>query len=282
VFFEFSTVPIRNKNTRIAYYHAIGRFLAWCERAGFRNLEDIEPITVAAYIEQHPGSALTVKQHMAAIRMFFSYLTEKGVLAMNPAREVKTERFSLKDGKTPAFARDGSPDGIGLDRYQQRRRSPRQGASCHPCRYLQPDRRRPEPKGRRLLSERKTIRRPAPHQRRQGQGISRSSPARRYLDAYLDISGLRANPTGPLFPTTRGNSRELGSRPMTRIDAARMLKRRLAQAGITGSYSPHSFRASGLTRFLEEGGTPRGSAKHRRSRGQSDHQALRSTAANRP
>ena len=57
---------------------------------GFRNLEDIEPITVAAYIEQHPGSAPTVKQHMAAIRMFFSYLTEKGVLAMNPAREVKT------------------------------------------------------------------------------------------------------------------------------------------------------------------------------------------------
>jgi hypothetical protein len=31
---------------------------------------------------------------MAAIRMLFSWLTEKGVLAMNPAREVKTERFS--------------------------------------------------------------------------------------------------------------------------------------------------------------------------------------------
>jgi ATP-dependent DNA ligase len=26
-FFEFFTVPIRNKNTRIAYYHAIGQFL---------------------------------------------------------------------------------------------------------------------------------------------------------------------------------------------------------------------------------------------------------------
>src|SRR5258708_1970344 len=45
---------------------------------------------------------------------------------------------------------------------------------------------------------------------------------------------------------------------MTRIDAARMLKRRLANAGITGSHSPHSFRASGLTRFLEEGGTLEG------------------------
>jgi site-specific recombinase XerD len=93
-FFEFFTVPIRNKNTRIAYYYAIGRFLDWCQRAGFQSLEDIEPITVAAYIEQHPGSPPTVKQHMAAIRMLFSWLTEKGILAMNPAREVKTQKFS--------------------------------------------------------------------------------------------------------------------------------------------------------------------------------------------
>ena len=47
-FFEFFTVPIRNKNTRMAYYRAIGQFLDWCQRAGFRNLEDIEPIHVAA------------------------------------------------------------------------------------------------------------------------------------------------------------------------------------------------------------------------------------------
>ena len=65
---------------------------------------DIEPITVAAYVEQHPGSPATIKQHMSAIRMLFSWLTEKGILAMNPAREVKTEKFSRTEGKTPAFA----------------------------------------------------------------------------------------------------------------------------------------------------------------------------------
>jgi integrase len=81
-FFEFFTVPIRNANTGTAY-----------------------PITVAAYIEmlQFRAASLTVKQHMAAIRMLFSWLTEKGALAMNPAREVKTERFSRTEGKTPAF-----------------------------------------------------------------------------------------------------------------------------------------------------------------------------------
>ena len=69
--------------------------MTWCERAGYQHLEDIEPITVAAYIEtlQRQAAPPTVKQHMAAIRMLFSWLTEKGVLAMNPAREVKTEKF---------------------------------------------------------------------------------------------------------------------------------------------------------------------------------------------
>jgi site-specific recombinase XerD len=104
-FFEFFTVPIRNANTRSAYYRAIQQFLDWVERAGYQQLEDIEPITVAAYIEtlQRQAALPTVKQHMAAIRMMFSWLTEKGVLAMNPAREVKTERFSRTEAKTPAF-----------------------------------------------------------------------------------------------------------------------------------------------------------------------------------
>jgi hypothetical protein len=63
-FFEFFTVPIRNANTRAAYYRAIQQFLAWAERAGYQDLEDIEPITVAAYIEvlQRQAAAPTVKQ----------------------------------------------------------------------------------------------------------------------------------------------------------------------------------------------------------------------------
>lgn len=69
-FFEFFTVPIRNANARAAYYRAIQQFLAWAERAD-QDLEDTEPITVAAYIEMLGRQAAppTVKQHMAAIRM---------------------------------------------------------------------------------------------------------------------------------------------------------------------------------------------------------------------
>jgi hypothetical protein len=46
---------------------AIGQFLDWRQRAGFRSLEDFEPITVAAYLEQHPGSPATIKQHLCLL-----------------------------------------------------------------------------------------------------------------------------------------------------------------------------------------------------------------------
>ena len=44
------------------------------------------------------------------------------------------------------------------------------------------------------------------------------------LDAYLKASKLGERPEAALFPTTLGKSRELGSRPMTRIDRANPLK----------------------------------------------------------
>ena len=75
------------------------------------------------------------------------------------------------------------------------------------------------------------------------------------LDQYLEKSGLRNRPTAPLFPIALGETGKLGKRPATRIDAARMLKGRLKDAWLLDAFSPHSFRATGITNFLENGGT---------------------------
>ena len=90
-FFEFFTVPIRNANTRAAYYRAIQQFLAWAERAGYQDLEDIEPITVAAYIEtlQRQAAPPSVKQQMAAIgrsRACINEFFEERSATVGPAR----------------------------------------------------------------------------------------------------------------------------------------------------------------------------------------------------
>jgi hypothetical protein len=57
-----------------------------------------------------------------------------------------------------------------------------------------------------------------------------------------------------LFPAALGKTGKLSRRPLVRTDAADMLKRRLKQAGLPAHYSPHSFRATGITNFLENDG----------------------------
>ncbi len=49
---EFFAAHIRNKNTRAAYAQAVGQFLTWVEERGVTALGRIEPILVAAYIEE--------------------------------------------------------------------------------------------------------------------------------------------------------------------------------------------------------------------------------------
>ena len=75
------------------------------------------------------------------------------------------------------------------------------------------------------------------------------------LDQYLKATGLEKEPQSPLFPAALGKTGKLSRRAIVRTDAADMLKRRLKQAGLPAHYSPHSFRATGITNFLENDGT---------------------------
>ncbi len=105
-FLEFFTVNIRNKNTRKAYARAAGQFLSWCEEQGISELALIQPIHVAAYIEQM-GRAMsppTVKQHLACIRMLFDWLVTGQVIALNPAHSVRGPRHSVSKGVTQVLS----------------------------------------------------------------------------------------------------------------------------------------------------------------------------------
>jgi site-specific recombinase XerD len=255
-FVEFFTVPIRNKHTRQAYFHAVNLFLTWCAQRGL-ELETIEPIHVAAYVERHPGSPPTIKQHMAAIRMLFSWMVEKGVLTMNPAREVKTEKFGRSEGKTPAFTTEeiiqlfGSIDTSSL--IGQRDRAflavmaytfARVSAvtSLKVKDYVQ-------------LGRRSFIRL---HEK---GGKERDIPCHHlleeYLDAYLAAMGIVSDKESPLFRSLLGKGKKLKltERPLLRTDAYVMVRNRLLAAGICGDFCCHSFRATGITNYLENGGT---------------------------
>ena len=104
-FLEFFAATIRNKNTRMAYYRAVCDFFSWCDRHRIGGIADIEPLHVAAYIE-NLGQAMskpTVKQHLAAIRMLFDWLVTGQVVATNPAHSVRGPKHVVKTGKTPVL-----------------------------------------------------------------------------------------------------------------------------------------------------------------------------------
>ncbi len=102
---EFLTVTIRNKNTRAAYALALRKFGEWCDERGLR-LETIEPVGIAAYIEQLEDTSppATVKQALAAIRMCFDWLVTKQVIPVNPAHAVRGPTYTVRRGKTPVRA----------------------------------------------------------------------------------------------------------------------------------------------------------------------------------
>ena len=115
-FLEFFTVNIRNKNTRAAYARAAGEFLIWCEGQGIGELGRVQPVHVAAYIEQFQGkrAAPTVKQHLACIRMLFDWLVTGQVMPSNPAHSVRGPRHSVSKGSTPVLSsEDGKTKKLG-------------------------------------------------------------------------------------------------------------------------------------------------------------------------
>ena len=58
----------------------------------------------AAYIRTHPGSAPTVKQHLAAIRMLGDWLVVNQVLPVNPAAAVRGPKHVVTKGATPVLS----------------------------------------------------------------------------------------------------------------------------------------------------------------------------------
>jgi integrase/recombinase XerD len=254
-FWEFFTVNIRNKNTRKAYFVAVAQFSAWCDANGLRDLVDIEPVHIAAYIEVlgRTHSKPTVKQHLAAIRMLFDWLVVGQIVAANPAHAVRGPKHSVKKGKTSVLSAEEMRqllDSIETDTLLGLRDRAlialmgytfaRVGATVAmkiEDYYIQKRR------GWVRLHEKggKVTELPCNHNLEQ------------YLDEWIVGSGLATEPDAPLFPTLR-HRRLTGRTPLPQANVHVMLQRRALAAGIMTRISAHSFRATGITTYLQNGG----------------------------
>ena len=270
-FIEFFTANIRNVNTRLAYARAVCQFSSWCESRHL-TLEQLNPFLVAAYVEElgETLSKPSVKQHLAAIRMLFDFLVIGQVLPMNPASSVRGPRYSIKKGKTPvltaeetrilldaidvtkiaglrdraligvmvfSFARVGAVLGMNLEDYY--------------------------PQGKRWWL--------ALHEKGgKHHQVPTHHKAQDYLDAYIQAAGMEGRKGVPLFQRL-DRRRQLNEDRLHPQEALAMIKRRARKAGLGETICNHTFRATGITTYLRNGGTVEKAAQI------SNHESTRTT-----
>jgi site-specific recombinase XerD len=254
---EFFTANVRNPNTRRAYARACARFFAWCDERGL-TLATIRPFDVVAWVEglQHRHSAPGVKQQLAAVRMLFDWLITGQVVPHNPAAAVRGPKHVVKTGKTRVL--DGTEwrrllDAIPTTTVRDLRdraliatltySSARIGAALA---MRVPDVRAQGPGWELRLHEKGGKQHAIPCHHALAEA----------LHAYLEAAGIAADRGGFLFRTSRGRRGDaLSEQPMGQADAWRMVRRRAVAAGITAPIGCHTFRATGITAYLANGGT---------------------------
>ena len=76
-----------------------------------------------------------------------------------------------------------------------------------------------------------------------------------WLHAYLEGTGIEGDRKGPLFRTIARGTGRMSQVPLAQSNAHAMIRRRARAAGIATAVGNHSFRATGITAYLKNGGT---------------------------
>ena len=256
-FLEFFAATIRNPHTRRAYSRAATDFLAWCDDNLVPSIAAVQPLHVGAWVEQQTRdhAAPTAKLRLAALRHLFDWLVMGQVMPVNPASSVRGPSHAPKIGRTAVLAPEEAralidsidittPAGlrdralIALMVYSFARIGAALGMKAEDV-FTQ---------NRRLWVR-----------LREKGGKPHAMPCHHnletYLNAYIEGAGIADDPKGPLFRTIGRGTALLTRTPMLRADAYRMIGRRAAAAGIATKLGNHSFRATGITAYLKNGGT---------------------------
>ena len=256
-FLEFFAVTIRNPHTRRAYMRAAGEFLAWCEARGVASLAGVQPLHVAAWIEAQGGELAppSVKQQLAGVRSLFDWLVMGQVVPANPAASVRGPAYSQRRGKTPVLVPDEARhllDTIDVATHAGLRDRALIGLMVYSFARI----------GAALAMRVEDVfmqnRRLWVRLHEKG-GKRHEMPCHHnledYLTAYIDGCGLREDRKGPLFRTIARGTGQLSETPLPQANAFAMVRRRAAAAGIGTAIGNHSFRATGITTYLKNGGT---------------------------
>lgn len=242
-----------SEDTKVAYRVSVGKFAAWLdqERPG-----EITSAVIRQWRDSLQGKPATINRHLSAVRSFFAWLVESGLLATNPAAGIRGarrrgtskshRRDELTAGEVKAVLDTCNPDTltgardraiIALMAYTGVR-----AVEIH----------RADVGDLRTKDDRLVLRVQGKGRQEKDEFVVLPAPAEEAVHRWLSLRPGKV--TDPLFVSLSNRNR--GKR-MSRAAIRAMVKSRYRKAGVVGEQkTTHSLRHSAISNAIRHGATP--------------------------
>lgn len=271
-FMEFFLAHLPNENTREAYGRAIIGFFDWVENnRSIKDLLDIETLDVVAWIDalkedinprtKKPVAHTTIEQRLAAVTSLFNWFKLYQLVATNPATPVKLKREKRRHGKTQALSPSQARqllDSIKIEKIVGDETIPvaaglrdRALIGLMLFSFARISAAVTVNVGDVIVKEHRlsvTLQEKGGKQPTMPCNHQLETYLRRYLSFLMATQEVTSDT--PLFQSFN-RSRNLTGRRLDRNEAWYMVRRRAKAAGIDVKICNHTFRATGLTTYLE-------------------------------
>lgn len=246
-----------NKNTQVSYANGINLFFQHIQSNDVKELIDVEPKHLSKFLfwmNENEYSVATTRLYLSAIRMFLDHCVVDGLISVNPAKAVKLPKHSSKTGKTPVIVPeqvrqiiDAIPLNTPADYRDRALIAVMVFSFFRISAALTLSVKHYELRGRQrwIIGEEKGSKR---HE------MPVHPTLEEYLNHYIVFCEL-TDPDAPLFRSSTARGGHLTKRRFDRTAAWRMIRRRAKAAEVHRNIGNHSFRATGITTYLNAGGT---------------------------
>ncbi len=255
--YEFFGARVRNPNTRTAYLYAVRSFFKWAGELGVMEPEQVDALIVSRWLDDQLQihSLPTMKQRLAGLKMLFDWLVVKKIVAVNPVSSVRPPKYSVGIGKTPHLTSVEARQLLdSIDTRSAKGLRDRTLIALMTYTFARIG------AALKLRNEdifwqdgRLWVR------LTEKGGRTHALPCHHKLELWLQEyrahDAYNSAKEAFVFVTIDRKTKRLSATPLSQSNSFMMVRQRSKAAGINTEICNHTFRATGITAFLENSGT---------------------------
>lgn len=259
-YIEFFAVSF-NENTNAAYAQGIDFFFDYCEKSRIKSISSIEPKHVgnfSKYMSRKKYSISTIRLYLTATRMFFNFCQIEGIMSLNPSSPVKMPKQIRTTGSTPVI----EPvevrqilDAISEDKeidYRDRALIATMAYNFFRISSAV----KMKVKNYELRGEQRWLTTYEKGSKYHEMPVPEELEI--LINSYLFKCDLFDKPEEYLFQSAKAKTGKLTGKAFDRVSAWKMIQRKAKAGKVFKQIGNHTFRATGLTNYLNNGGNIKG------------------------